>query len=435
MHTDALTGPLSIGVETTRVYHKVTWRIVPLLFLCYLTAFLDRINIGFAQAAIREDLGLSGSAFSFGASIFFVSYLIFEIPSNIYLDRIGARKTLARIMITWGLVSAATMFVRTPMEFYIVRFLLGVAEAGFFPGVVLYLTYWYPPRRRAQIVAMLMLPIAFAGLLGAPVSGFIMESMNGVNNWHGWQWMFLLEATPSILLGLVVLEYLDDKPRDAARWLAPDEIAYIEADLANNATEGDEKATWRTILSDWRVYIILFAYCAMNASVIGIGIWMPQIIHEASLVKSTLYLGLLTAIPYVFGGGAMLIVAVISDRFGQRRRFCAAMFTLAALGFWFAGMFVNNLLLLLAAFAFVEIGTLSSYPVFWALVSHYFRKREAAVGLAFVSSIGQIGAFASPLIINASRTFTGAAGAGFDILGGVLMISAVAVLLAFRSRA
>ncbi|RAR56704.1 sugar phosphate permease [Paraburkholderia unamae] len=434
MQTEIYAPAEAVYDGANRLYGKVTWRIIPLLFLCYIAAYMDRINIGFAQAAIRQDLAFSGSAFSFGASVFFVSYLLFEVPSNIMLERIGTRRTLARIMILWGLISAATMFVRTPTQFYFVRFLLGAAEAGFFPGVVLYLTYWFPPKRRARIVALFMLPVAFAGLLGGPLSGFIMQSLDGVNRWHGWQWMFLLEALPSVLLGVIALKFLDDRPRDAHRWLTQTEIAQIEADIAASAAPAHEQGVWRSILGDWRVYVLLLGYCGLNASVIGIGIWMPQILREASHDTSPLFLGLITAIPYGMGGIAMVLLGSLSDRFAERRRSCATLLAFTGLGFVFAGLTVHSLALLIAAFSVVMVGTLSGYPIFWALTSHYFRARTAAIGLAFVSSIGQLGAFASPLIINASKTATGSVSTGFGVLACLLFVAAVAILLSFRPR-
>ncbi|VVE03617.1 major facilitator transporter [Pandoraea eparura] len=416
------------------IYRKVTWRIIPLLFLCYIAAYLDRINIGFAQAAIRTDLAFSGTAFSFGASVFFIGYLLFEVPSNMYLERVGTRKTLARIMVLWGLISAATMFVRTPEQFYVLRFLLGSAEAGFFPGVVLYLTYWFPPQRRAKIVALFMLPVAFAGFFGAPLSGLIMQTLDGANGWHGWQWMFLLEAIPSVVLGAVVLKYLTDRPRDAHRWLTPSEIAQIEGDLAhsNVPAASHDHGVWRTLLTDWRIYVLILGYSALNASVIGIGIWMPQILREASHNTSSVFVGMLTAIPYAAGGVGMLLFGIGSDFLAERRRFCAGLLALTGLGFVLAGLTAHNLPMLLVALSLVLVGNLSGYPVFWALTSQHFRISTAAVGVALVSSIGQLGSFASPMIINASKTLTGSVAGGLDAIASLLFVAAIAIFFSFQ---
>ena len=416
------------------IYRKVTWRIIPLLFLCYIAAYLDRINIGFAQAAIRNDLDFSGTAFSFGASVFFVGYLLFEVPSNMYLERVGTRKTLARIMILWGLISAATMFVRTPGQFYMLRFLLGSAEAGFFPGVMLYLTYWFPPLRRAKIVALFMLPVAFAGFFGAPVSGLIMQHLDGMNGWHGWQWMFLLEAIPSVLLGAIVLKYLADRPRDAYRWLAAREVEQIETDLARALVPAapHEYGVWRTLLTDWRIYVLIVGYSALNASVIGIGIWMPQILREATPDTSSVFVGILTAIPYAAGGIGMVLFGIGSDRLAERRLFCSGLLALTGLGFVLAGLTAHNLPMLLVALSLVLVGNLSGYPVFWALTSQHFRVSTAAVGVALVSSIGQLGSFASPMIINASKNLTGSVAGGLDAIAVLLFVASVAILLSFR---
>lgn len=434
MHADThLVGQVPTS-SADAIYRKVTWRIIPLLFLCYIAAYLDRINIGFAQMAIRADLDFSGTAFSFGASVFFIGYLLFEVPSNLYLERVGTRKTLARIMILWGLISAATMFVRTPGQFYALRFLLGSAEAGFFPGVVLYLTYWFPPLRRAKIVALFMLPVAFAGFIGAPVSGLIMQRLDGANGWHGWQWMFLLEAIPSVLLGAIVLKCLTDRPRDAHRWLAPSEIERIESDLARSVVPAasHERGVWHTLLTDWRIYVLFLGYSALNASVIGIGIWMPQILREASQDTSSVFIGMLTAIPYAAGGIGMVLFGIGSDHLAERRRFCSGLLTLTGVGFVLAGMTAHNLPMLLVALSLVLVGNLSGYPVFWALTSQHFRVSTAAVGVALVSSIGQLGSFASPMIINASKNLTGSVAGGLDAIAGLLFVAAVAILLSFR---
>ncbi|WP_165385253.1 MFS transporter [Pandoraea sp. XY-2] len=356
------------------------------------------------------------------------------MPSNLYLERVGTRKTLARIMILWGLISAATMFVRTPGQFYALRFLLGSAEAGFFPGVVLYLTYWFPPLRRAKIVALFMLPVAFAGFIGAPVSGLIMQRLDGANGWHGWQWMFLLEAIPSVLLGAIVLKCLTDRPRDAHRWLAPGEIEQIERDLARSMVPAasHERGVWHTLLTDWRMYVLFLGYSALNASVIGIGIWMPQILREASQDTSSVFIGMLTAIPYAAGGIGMVLFGIGSDHLAERRRFCSGLLTLTGVGFVLAGMTAHNLPILLVALSLVLVGNLSGYPVFWALTSQHFRASTAAVGVALVSSIGQLGSFASPMIINASKNLTGSVAGGLDAIAGLLFVAAVAILLSFR---
>ncbi|MFM0593349.1 MFS transporter [Paraburkholderia dilworthii] len=419
-----------------KLYNRVTWRIISLLFLCYIAAYLDRINIGFAQAAIRRDLQFSGTAFSLGASVFFIGYFLFEVPSNLYLEKIGTRKTLSRIMILWGLVSAATTFVRTPTDFYVMRFLLGVAEAGFFPGVLLYLTYWYPSVRRARIVALFMLPVAFAGLIGAPVSGLIMQFFEGVNGWHGWQWMFLIEAIPSIVLGFAVLKYVDDKPRNATRWLTQREIELLESELAKDVKPSPtrKQGMWKSLLTDWRVYVLLLGYCSLNASVIGIGVWMPQILRDASHDTSSVYLGLITAVPYASGGVAMVLFGILSDRFAERRLYCVSLLALTGTGFVLAGLATQNLPVLLLSLSVVMIGNLSAFPVFWALTTHHFRSNTAALGVAFVSSLGQIGAFASPLIINGSKSMTGSVSGGLDVIAALLLVAAAAIFLSFRTR-
>jgi sugar phosphate permease len=256
------------------LYRKVTWRIIPLLFCCFVMAYLDRINIGFAQLQMKDSLGFSAAVYGVGASIFFVGYLLFEVPSNLLLKRIGTRKTLLRIMFCWGIVSAGTMLVTTPMQFYVLRFLLGVFEAGFFPGIVYYLTLWYPPSRRAFVMAIFLTATLFAGIIGGPLSGLIMSSMNGVNGWAGWQWMFLLQGLPSSVLGVVAYLYLSDSPI-TADWLTDREKSLIDADLtpernAIKSLEASAQSAFKRILTNPKVFILSGVVFAMLAAAYSI---------------------------------------------------------------------------------------------------------------------------------------------------------------------
>lgn len=277
-----------------RTYAKVTWRLIPFLFLCYVFAYLDRVNVGFAKLQMLADLKFSETVYGLGAGIFFIGYFIFEVPSNIALHRFGARKWIARIMLSWGVLSGMMIFVKTPTAFYVLRFLLGVAEAGFFPGIILYLTYWYPSSRRAKITAMFMTGIPIAGVIGGPLSGWILNNFGGVGGMAGWRWLFLLEALPSIIGGFVVLMYLDDKI-SSAKWLSADEKTLLEKGLANES-EHIEVHSASGAFANRRVWVLSLCYFGIIMGLYGIGFWLPTLI-KASGVSDALNVGLLTMIP------------------------------------------------------------------------------------------------------------------------------------------
>src|SRR5450830_996914 len=285
-------------------FSKVTWRLLPLLFLCYVASYLDRVNVGFAKLQMLQDLKFSETIYGLGAGIFFIGYFIFEVPSNIILHKVGARLWIARIMITWGIISGAMIFVTTPEMFYVMRFLLGVAEAGFFPGVILYLTYWYPSHRRGKITALFMTGIAISGVIGGPLSGWIMHSFPGVHGLAGWQWMFILEAIPSLVLGVVVIFYLKDRIRDA-HWLSEDEKRLLETEIQKDQT-GKEEVSLGQMFADGKVWLSAMIYFCFVMGLYGVSFWLPTII-KATGVKDPLDIGLLTAIPYAIAAVAMIM--------------------------------------------------------------------------------------------------------------------------------
>ena len=288
----AESGPVDAAADA--VYAKVAWRLIPLLFLCYIAAYLDRVNVGFAKLGMQSDLHLSDAIYGFGAGIFFVGYFIFEIPSNLMLHKVGAGKWIARIMVSWGVISAATMFVNSVTSFYIVRFLLGVAEAGFFPGIILYLTYWFPAERRGRATSLFLTAIAFAGILGGPLSGWILHSLSGVHGLQGWQWLFLIEAVPSLVLGVVAWFWLEDRVKDAP-WLTPDERALVARDiLAEESHKFDEPLL--KVLANPHVWLSALVYFGIVSGLYGVSFWLPTII-KAMGVKDALDVGLISAIP------------------------------------------------------------------------------------------------------------------------------------------
>ena len=276
--------PGSSGAFEEATYRKVSWRLTPLLLLCYVVAYLDRVNVGFAKLQMVSDLNLSDTVYGLGAGIFFFGYFLFEVPSNIILHRVGARVWIARIMVTWGVISALMMFVTTPAMFYVMRFLLGVAEAGFFPGVILYLTYWYPAHRRGRMTTFFMTAVALSGVIGGPVSGYILKAFNGVNGWHGWQWLFLLEGIPSVLVGVLVFFALDDRIAKAT-WLTDDEKALLERNIdAEEATKEDPSLG--TVMSSPRVWLMALIYFSFVMGLYGIGFWLPTIIKATGVTDA-----------------------------------------------------------------------------------------------------------------------------------------------------
>ena len=298
-------------------YQKVTWRLLPLLIACYLVAYLDRVNIGFARLQMMDDLGFSETVYGLGAGIFFLGYSLFEVPSNLILHKVGARVWIGRIMITWGLMSAAFMFVKTPLMFYSLRFLLGLAEAGFYPGIILYLTYWYPAARRARMTTLFMTAIPISGIFGGPVSGWIMNAFRGTSGWHGWQWLFLIEAVPSIILGVVVIAYLDNGIR-AAAWLTEDEKRVLESRVEEDRKAVKAHPSLTAMFADprvWRMCVIYFT-CAVGQY--GLTFWLPVLMQTAGL-KGVLSIGMFTAIPYLAGMVAMVWLGRNSDRTKARR--------------------------------------------------------------------------------------------------------------------
>jgi len=405
-----------------RAYRRVTWRLIPFLFLCYVVAYLDRVNVGFAKLQMLNDLGMSETAYGLGAGIFFIGYFLFEVPSNLILHRTGARVWIARIMITWGLLSAATMFVTSASWFYVVRFLLGIAEAGFFPGIIVYLTQWYPASRRARIVALFMTAVAMSGVIGGPVSGWILETMAGVNGWAGWQWLFLLEGVPSLVLGVAVYFYLDDSVQHA-RWLPDEERALLVANLRDDAT-GTEHGSVFATLRDPHVLLLASVYFCIVMGLYGIGFWLPQLIRTMG-VDDARRIGLLSAIPYAVAAIVMVLVGRSSDVRRERRWHLAGGALAGALGLVVAGMFSTTLSIGLAAMTVATVGVLSAAPVFWALPTASLRGASAAAGIAVINSIGNLAGFLSPYLIGVARDVTGEATVGLYAIAFCLLLGAL----------
>lgn len=406
-------------------YRKVSKRLLPLLMLCYLVAYLDRVNVGFAKLQMTSDLQLSDAVYGLGAGIFFVGYFIFEVPSNLILHRVGARVWIARIMITWGIVSALTMFVTTPAMFYAMRFLLGVAEAGFFPGIILYLTYWYPSYRRGRMTTWFMTAIALSGVVGGPISGFILDRFHNVNGWQGWQWLFLLEGLPSIIVGFIVLIALDDRIAKA-RWLTDEEKHLLQRNIeAEDARK--ENLPLGAVLASPRVWIMSLIYFSFVLGLYGVSFWLPTII-KATGVSDALVIGLLSAIPFAVAVVTMLIVATSADRRRERRWHVALPALGGALGLVLSVAWAHDTALALAALTLATAGIITSLPLFWSLPTAFLAGAGAAAGIAMVNSIGNLAGFLGPYAVGWLKQATGANDSGMYLLAGFLVLGALITL-------
>ena len=414
-----------------RVLRKVTLRIVPFVMLLYFIAFIDRVNIGFAALTMNKDLGFSPSVFGFGAGIFFLGYFLFEVPSNLILEKVGARLWIARVMITWGMVSAAFAFISGDTSFYILRFLLGAAEAGFFPGIILYLSYWFPARYRAGVVSLFMAAAPISVVLGSPISSALLE-MHGLLGLKGWQWMFLMEAAPAIVLGFVVLFYMTDRP-EKAKWLRDDERQWLVN--AMNAEHAAKAATashsiWRG-LADLRVLALSLVYFGTSAGLYTLGIWAPQIIKEFGL--STMQVGLLNAIPPTVAVVAMVLWARHSDRTGERTWHVVAACIAASAGLMLAGA-ATSVISVVAALTLVNVGISAAKPPLWSMPTMFLSGSAAAAGIATINSIGNLGGFVGPAMIGWIKDLTGSFQGGLYFVAGLLVLSAVLTLVLSRSR-
>ncbi|QCR38430.1 MFS transporter [Nissabacter sp. SGAir0207] len=413
-----------------RVMRKVTLRIVPFIMLLYFIAFLDRVNIGFAALTMNQDLGFSPTVFGLGAGIFFLGYFLFEVPSNLILHKVGARIWIARVMITWGLVSGCMAFVQGTTSFYILRFLLGVAEAGFFPGIILYLSYWFPAARRAQVTAIFMAAAPLSTALGSPLSGALLQ-LDGWLGHAGWQWMFVIEAIPALVLGVVVLFFLTDRP-EKARWLTEEERNWLhntmQAEEQARAVGNSHSSAWRG-LADRRVLALALVYFGTSAGLYTLGIWSPQIIHAFG--ASSLEIGFLNALPAVFGILAMILWARHSDRTNERSWHVIGACLLAAAGLVLAGN-VTTMLPVILALTLVTVGISASKPPLWSMPTLFLSGPAAAAGIATINSIGNLGGFVGPMMIGVIREKTGSYTGGLYFVAGLLAFSAVLVLVLSR---
>ena len=406
------------------IYHKINWRILPFLLLCYVFAFLDRINIGFAKLQMQQDIGLTDSAYGIAAGIFFLGYVLFEIPSNLYLTKIGARKTLSRIMILWGITSACLFLVKNAQALYILRFLLGVFEAGFAPGVIFYFTYWYAQSRMTSVLSIFMFAIPIGGIVGSPLSTWIMTAFHGNYGLAGWQWMFLLQGLPCIILGLIAFCFLEDKP-EHAQWLSANEKKLLAADIASHSTQ---QTSFRRVLKDKRIYTMAFSYFCIIAAMYTISFWLATILRNAG-ITDVMEIGLYSIIPYFTAGISMFIFSRSADHYRERRWHCSVLAMLGAIALCMAAMMTNHFILFLISISLATAFMFSSYTIFWAMPSDFLKGQAAAGGIALINSLGLLGGFVSPSLIGFANTWYGNPNAGLFLMSGLLLIGSVVIAL------
>src|SRR6201985_2358267 len=416
-----------------RVIGKVMRRLIPFLILCYFVAYLDRVNVGFAKLHMNQALGFSEAAFGLGAGLFFIAYFLFEVPSNLFLERVAARVWIAPIMISWGIVSGAFAFIpqisgATGLSyetvFYTLRLVLGACEAGFFPGIIFYLTLWFPAVYRARVISLFMLAIPISSIIGSPISGLLL----GVTGWGlaGWQWLFILEALPSVIVGIGVLVYLTDLPRQA-RWLQPDEIAWLENVQATEKRNKEkvEHLSMGQALTDPRIFLCALVYFCLNAASYGVAFFLPTIIKNFGV--SDTQTGLLAALPFVFGAIGMVLLGRHSDKTMERKGHVAVALLMGAVGVGLAGL-ISSPVVVMALLCFAQIGISAVPPMFWPLPASFLTGASAAAGIAAINSLGNLSGFAGPYAMGYLKDLTGSFTVGLLLLAGCAVIGATVVV-------
>ncbi|MGL5388323.1 MAG: MFS transporter [Enterobacterales bacterium] len=416
----------------SRVYSKVTRRLIPFLILCYFFAYLDRVNVGFAKLHMQDALNFSDTVYGLGAGIFFIGYFLFEMPSNLLMQRFGPRFWIARIMVTWAVLSAGMMFVTTPTQFYTVRFLLGVAEAGFFPGIVFYLTLWFPSWRSARTLGLFILVTPLSTIIGSPLSGAILKFFENVDGLHNWQWLFLVEAVPSFLLAFVVLRYLDNDVK-SAKWLSDGEKQLIVNDLAKDAAnrelanQGKVDSSLKGMLSNGYVWLLALVFFSFNIGYYGINFWLPSII-KSSGVSDDLHIGLLAAVPYIFGACFMVWNSRHSDLKQERRWHIAIPAMIGCVGLALSAYCSGSTFWMMTWICVAMSGTLALIPTYISLPGALLSGTAAAAGIAFVNSIGNLAGFFGPTVLGWLKDTTGRTDTGLYILAGFLLLCAPLIL-------
>ncbi|AFU37359.1 MFS family transporter [Acinetobacter baumannii] len=419
----------SSEVDTTvrkSAYRKIAFRLMPFLMLCYFCAYLDRVNVGFAKLQMMSDLQFSEAVYGLGAGIFFIGYFLCEVPSNIVLHKVGARRWIARIMITWGILSGCFAFVQTEWQFYTLRFLLGVAEAGLAPGLLLYLTYWFPSYRRARMTVLWFIAIPISGMIGGPLSGLIMDRMSGVHGWFGWQWMFVIEAIPTVIVGLLVLAVLKDSVQDA-NWLTQDEKNLVKQELAQDNQHKEGHASVKEFIADKRLWLLAGIYFCVVMGQYAITFWLPTLIRNSG-ISDNWHIGLLTSLPYMCAIVVMILAGRSGDHFQERRWHLIIPMCAGAIALTFATLFASNLTLSLICLCIAASGVLTASSLFWMLPTNFLGGVSAAAGIAAVNSFANLAGFCSPYLIGWVTTNTGSNAIGMFLITAVLIFGASLVL-------
>lgn len=413
------------------LYRKVNWRIIPLFIVCFLFAYLDRVNISFAKLQMQSDLGFSETVYGLGASLFFVGYFLFEVPSNILLHKIGARVWIARIMVSWGITSACMMFVQSEFWFYTLRFLIGVMEAGFVPGVLYFFTQWYPGNRRARVNAYFKSSICLCGIVGGPLAGFILGHFDGLYGMAGWKWLFLLEGLPSVLLGFVVLWLLSDKIEDAP-WLSAEEKQVLLARMASEP-KPESSSRFADVWKQPTTYVMSAIYLCLVMALTGLLFWMPQLIKSAG-VADTFDIGLLTMVPYLIAAVGNLLIGNSSDKRGERRWHMAGCALLTAAGYLLCAWFPGQLLPLMVGMSMVMTGIIAWMPIFWTIPPRFLTGLAAAAGIALINSLGQLGGVVGPFMVGWIKDQSGSATPALYVLSAVCVLATALVIWGIPAR-
>lgn len=420
--------------EIDQTYVKVTIRLIPFLVLCYFVAQIDRANISFAKLQFMNDLGFSEAAYGLGAGLFFIGYSLFEVPSNIVMQRTGARRTLLRIMVLWGLISSGMMFVTSPLQFYVMRFLLGVAEAGFFPGVMFYLTCWFPAARRGRTTGFFMMGAAVAGIVIGPISAWIMHHLAGVHGLYGWQWLFLLEGIPAIVLGILAFVFLSDRPQEAA-WLTAREKAIILSDLVADEKEAHPSSGYALLdaLRNAKVYVGILVYFCIILSFNAISLWIPTIIRDLG-VSDLSNVGLLSSIIFLAGAAGTYLIGYSSDRRMERRWHLTVSCAVTALCFALLPAATHSTPMSILLLSIASAAIYGAFSVFWTIPATFLPGNTKASGIALITSLGGLAAFVSPTFIGWTATKTGSIYLGLSISGAFTVLGALVVLTAIPTN-
>ncbi len=427
--------PVPLAEEA--IYRKITWRLMPYLFLCYVLAYVDRVNVGFAKLQMQQDLAMSDSVYGMGAGIFFVGYFLFEVPANMILQRIGARRWIGPIMIAWGVVSACTLFVQGAFSYYVLRFILGIVESGFFPGVILYLTYWYTSRHRAKMVALFMSAVPVSGVIAGPISGWILERMKDAGHLSSWQWLFLIEGIPSLIVGLITLYYLTDHPGKAA-WLSAEEKKIVlqrleEEEQMKKSASGGGKHRLIDAFRSVPVWMLSLAYFGMAAGNYGISFWLPQVIKE-TITQNAITIGWISTIPWAASIVVMIAFGHHSDATGERRWHLALAGMLGATAFAASAIPGISGVAGVAALTVATVALMCEFAIFWALPTAILSGSAAAAGIAWINSIGNLAGYVSPSAVGIIRDQTHSMVPALLALAGAQLMTAVMVLVVTRKR-